>query len=551
MLSPTKSVRYVDLPMTHVRFLALILVTMLLGACEQASDLIPGESTRNPVVVEAEATPILVTPSVSVVTETATPTPSIKDHELARSVVQIHIVDTRSLIRTIRDGSGVIIDSDDGLILTAYSLVYPYATSGARAYSTITIGVNDGNGGVPLLAYEAVLVAANATTDLAVLRISREYQGDPLGSGEIDLVSAEFGDSSIVEPGDRVRLFAHRGQDVESAESQSLGVTNGTVTGRRGQFSQTNASRFKLDARLEYGATGGPAFDASGALIGIMVPEHYSHDSLVSQLRPFQLSEQLIATARLFPSSEAYIPPLLATEPPAGFDSPPAADRSWISRPAFAESATNLGKQIDLLDYERGFLSETQKLYFEFVVRGLAKDVPVEERWYMNDVLQDSLSSSYLWTGNEFTIVADQISVPATTGLPDGLWRLEVWADEILRASSTAVIGVNPERPAIANVEFGILSAANGRKLADAAAGADQLLMFFDYTGMELSRSINWVVLHDDSLQYQSNEIPWTAGSAGHFWVGYTGADPIEPGTWRFELFIDGELNAESEIVLT
>ncbi len=539
--------RYVDRPMTHARLLALIFATLLLAACERTSDLISGDGAADPDAGATEAAPLLVTPSVSTGTDTATPTPAIPDHELARSVVQVHVVDTRTLIRTIRDGGGVIIDGDDGLILTAYSLVQPYASSGWRAYSSIAIGVNDGNGGSPRLAYEAVLVAADPTTDLAVLRISREYQGDPLTAGEVGLVGAELGDSSIIEPGDGLRLFAHPGRLID-VESQAVTVTQGTVVGRRGQASLSGTTRLKLDVRLSYGATGGPAFESGGTLMGIMVPEHYDDHATVSQLRPFHLAEELIEIARQFPLGESYLPPLLAVEPPQGFDAPAADDGSWMSRPAFAENATVLGTETDLLDYQRGFLSETQRLYFEFAVQGLAKDAAVEERWFLDDVLQDSLSSSYQWTGNGFTIVADQISVPATSGLPDGLWRLEVWANEILRASSTAVVGVQPAPPAITNVEFGALAAENGSKLTDAAANAEQLLMFFDYTGMALTRSIRWIVVHDGDLQYQSTEVAWPAGSAGRFWIGYSGPEPIDVGTWRFELSIDGELAAEAEI---
>ena len=536
--------------MTQGRLLALVLAASLLVACERAGELIPGDGTIEPVAGATEATPIVVNPSATPATETATPTPAIPNHELAQSVVQIHIVDTGTLIRTIRDGSGVVIDRDKALILTAYSLVRPYDASGARAYSTIAIGVNDGNGGAPRLAYEAVIVAADAASDLAVLRVTREYQGDPLSSGEIGFVGVEVGDAGIIEPGDAIRLFAHPGLKIDTVESQALTVTNGTVTGRRGQASLPGTSRLKLDARLPYGATGGPAFDIGGALIGILVPEHYDINSPVTQLRPIQLADELIAAALQFPTGEEFLPPLLAVEPPAGFDAPPVADGSWVSRPAFAESATSLGNQLDLLDYQRGFLSETPTLYFEFAVQGLAKDVIVEERWFLDQVLQDSLSSSYAWTSNGFTIAADQISVPATSGLPDGFWRLEIWADQALRAASTAVVGVEPLPPEITNIQFGALSAEDGTILTAPVAGAEQLLMFFDYSGMELSHSIRWVVFHNDSLKYQSNEVTWLAGGTGRFWVGYTGADPIEAGTWHFELFVDGESRGESEIVL-
>lgn len=537
--------------MSYGRLLALVLAAVLFAACDQASEMIPDGDGVSPAAGATEATPILVDASSTPGAETSTPTPTIPNHELARSVVQIHIQDTKTLIRTIRDGSGVIIDGGEGLILTAYSLVQPYLDSGARAYSTIVIGVNDGNGGSPRLAYEAVLVAANATTDLAVLRVTREYQGDPLAEGEIDLIGAELGDAGLIEPGDPLRLFGHPGRENKAVESEALQVTDGTVTGRRGQASLPGTTRLKLDARLSYGATGGPAFDVDGALIGILVPEHYDISSPVSQVRPIELAEQLVTAARQLPSREEFVAPLIVSEPPGGFDAPLATDGSWVSRPAFAENATTLGSQLDLLDYQLGFLSETQTLYFEFVVQGLAKDTLVEERWFLNDVLQDSISSSYAWPGSDFTIIADRIEVPATSGLPDGFWRLEIWTDEVLRAASTAVVGVTPPPPTITNIEFGALAAANGTKLTDAVAGADQLLMFFDYSGMEVARNVRWVVFHNGELQqYQSDEVTWSGGGSGRSWVGYTGTAPIEPGTWQFELFVDGESRGESEVVL-
>jgi hypothetical protein len=530
----------------------MLVFATVLTACEATGELIPGDETNSPDAATAEPPPILVTPVVTIgtETETATPTPTIPDHELARSVLQVRVIDSSTFIRTIRDGTGVVINGDEGLILTAFSLVNPYTASGARAYSTIAIGVNTGNGGDPTLAYEAVLVAANSTTDLAVLRLTREYQGAPLTSGQLSLASAKLGDAPIIEPGDKLRLFAHLGLAIESVDSQAVTVTNGTVTGRRGEAALPHTSRLKLDARLPYGATGGPAFDIGGSLVGILVPEHYNVSSPVSQLRPIQLADELIETAHQFPRGEAFLPPLIAAPPPAGFGAALIQDGSWVSRPAFAENATNVGNQLDLFDYQRGFLSETQTLYFEYATQGLAPDALVEERWFLNDVLQDSLSSSYPWPGNGFIIVADQISVPTASGLPDGFWRLEIWVDGTRRATSTAVIGVDPTPPEITNATFGALASENGRKLTNAVAGAEQLLMFFDYSAMELSRSIRWVVFYNGSLRYQSNEVTWLAGDADRLWIGYTDANPIEAGTWRFEFFVDSQLRATNEVII-
>ena len=533
--------------MSRSAIAALFVVFALgLAACDRASELIPGEGEQTPEATEvvAEPTVIVIPPDLETGTSTSTPTPSIADHELARSVVQIQAIDTANgFVRTVRDGSGVIVDREAGLIVTAYALVRPHLSSGARAYTVIGIGVNDGTGGSPRLEYEAELIAADSLLGLAVLRVTRAYQGDVLAPGEFEFPAAEPGDATVIEPGDPLRLFGHPGLNFLDAESQALQVTEGTVTGRRGEPDHAGTTRLKLDAQLPYGSTGGPAFNRTGALIGLLVPEHFDVDAPVTQVRPFNLVTDLIERAREFPTNVEFVAPLHADEPPAGFDALIAGDGVWVSRPLFAENATSDG---DLFDYERGFISGTQALNFEFVVQGAPAEAIVEERWYLNGVLQDSLSSSYSWDRGAFALVTDQIGVAAATGLPNGRWRLEVWIDGSLRAGSTAIVGVELETPVMFNPVFGSLAGASGLSIAGPTSTAGQILLFFDYQGMEITQGVRWVVLLDDHLMYQSPEIRWPGAGAGRFWVGYAAPESVGSGRWKFEILVGGVATLEA-----
>lgn len=527
----------------------LVVIASVLVSCDQAGELIPGQGETTPEATAGAtaATPIVIQPSVTAGTDTATPTPSIADHELARSVVQIQAIDASTgFVRVVRDGSGVVVDRETGLLLTAYPVVRPYLSSGARAYTTIAIGVNDGNGGTPRLEYEAELIAADELLDLAVLRITRQYEGDPIAEGDFAFPAAELGDAQTIEPGAALRLFGHPGLEVSAVESQTLTVTDGTVTGRRGEPDHAGTTKLKLDAQLPYGNTGGPAFSRSGALIGVLVPEHYDTVAPVTQVRPLNLAFELIENARDLPDVASYVAPLHAEEPPAGFEAPIASDGVWVSRPLFAENATINGNSLDLYDYERGFISGTQTLYFEFAVQGATPGAMVEERWYLNDVLQDSLSSSYAWEGSGFALVADQISVPAGAPLPNGRWRLEVWVDETMRANSAAIVGIELDEPAMSNPTFGSVAGASGLALSGPTSSAQQILLFFDYTGMDITQGVRWVVLRDDELIYQSSVVRWPGGANGRFWVGYSSEEPIGPGRWSFQVVVDGEVELES-----
>lgn len=528
----------------------LAIFALALVACDRASELIPGEGEATPDATAGPvtATPIVLPADLDSGTDTPTPTPSIADHELARSVVQIQAIDSSSgFVRTVRDGSGVIVDREARLILTAYPVVRPYLSSGARAYTSIAIAVNDGNGGSPRLEYEADLVAADPLLSLAVLRITREYQGDPIAADSFTFPGAESGDGSSLEPGDALRLFGHPGMDAVSADSQAVQVTAGTVTGRRGEPDHAGTTKLKLDAVLPYGSTGGPAFSTGGTLVGVLVPEHYEVGAPVTQVRPLNLATDLIEDARGLPPNVAFTAPLHAEEPPAGFLAPIIDDGIWVSRPLFAESATTNAGVLDLYDYERGFLSGTEELFFEFAVQGAPAGAAVEERWLLNGVLQDSLSSSYAWDGGDFALVADQIGVPAAAAaLPNGRWTLEIAVNDTVRASSTAIVGIELDPPVMSNPVFGSVAGASGISLAGPASGAQQVMMFFDYEGMDITQGVRWVVLRDGELMYQSPEMRWPGGSTGRFWVGYSSEDTIGPGRWDFQILVDGELTLES-----
>ena len=533
--------------MARTVLLTLFAFAIVLSGCERTGELIPGEGeSPEATAPTTPATPIVITPDLDTGADTATPTPAIPDQELARSVVQIQAIDTANgFVRTVRDGTGVVVDREAGLILTSYALVRPYLSTGARAYTTIGIGVNDGGGASPRLEYEADLIAADNLLGLAVLRVTREYQGELLAADGFPIPAAEPGAASIVEPGDGLRLFGHPGLALSVVDSQALTVTAGTVTGRRGEPDHPGTTRLKLDAQLPYGNTGGPAFDRVGTLVGLLVPEHYSVDAPVTQVRPFSLASDLIEGARGLPSNVEFAPPLHAEEPPAGFDAPNVGDGVWVSRPLFAEDATVNGSSLDLFDYERGFVSGTQTLFFEFAVQGTEAGALVEERWFLNNVLQDSLSSSYSWEGNGFALVADQIGVAAADGLPNGRWRLEVWIGGALRATSTAIVGIDLDPPFMFNPSFGALAGASGQSIAAPSASAEQILMFFDYVGMEITNGVRWVVLRDGELMYQSPEIRWPGAGAGRFWVGYSNAESVGAGRWSFQILVDGELVIE------
>lgn len=136
-------------------------------------------------------------------------------------------------------GSGVIIDSGRGFVLTNHHLL-----EGATA---IEVTLKDRR------SYRAELLGADASTDLAVLKIP-STNVDPL----------RFGDSDDLEVGDFVLAIGNPfglGQTVTSGIVSAVGRT-GIGDSELGELVQTDAS-------INPGNSGGPLVNLAGEVVGI------------------------------------------------------------------------------------------------------------------------------------------------------------------------------------------------------------------------------------------------------------------------------------------
>lgn len=152
-------------------------------------------------------------------------------------------------------GSGVIIDADDGLVLTNNHVV-----AGAGAAGQVQVALNDGR------VFGADVVGTDPSTDLAVLRLQ-----DAPG----DLQAISFGDSDDVRVGEPVMAV---GNPLGLSHTITTGIVSavdrpvttqaqGSTPFEQGVPVVTNA--IQTDAAVNPGNSGGALVDASGRLIGI------------------------------------------------------------------------------------------------------------------------------------------------------------------------------------------------------------------------------------------------------------------------------------------
>jgi serine protease Do/serine protease DegQ len=141
--------------------------------------------------------------------------------------------------RTRSAGSGVVVDADDGYIVTNHHVV-------ARA-DEIAITLSDGR------TLQAELVGADEQVDLAVLKVEPE-----------ELTEIRFADSDDVRVGDFVVAIGN-------PFSLSQTVTSGIVSalGRSGLGIEGYEDFIQTDASINPGNSGGALVDLRGRLVGI------------------------------------------------------------------------------------------------------------------------------------------------------------------------------------------------------------------------------------------------------------------------------------------
>jgi len=508
----------------------LLLVAILATGCQRVAEIIPG----NAITGRPDATPAVVATDPGSAT-------AIPDAQLVQSIVQVQAANAKDgQPEVARSGSGVVVDAEQRLILTSYAVVQPYGADGTPAYTTILISTNRKIGDQPAMEFEADLVAADPANGIAVLRVMRDAGSSSLTAGRFNLPAVNLGDARTAAAGLTLRVFGHPGPD--GGRPQSLLISKANVTGIRGAPGVANRTWLKTDVRMPYGAAGGGAFNQSGALIGILAQDVYLPAGEVGQLRPLELAQPVIDRAKK--ETVRYQAPMQMQTNLPGTTRPMPAGTMWFGAPTFGANAIQSAATRDLFDYGTRFPAGRPALYYEYVVQGVPAGTMIEERWFLDDLLQDSLSSSYRWDGRGFAIQGDRITAPGSAGIPRGRWRIEVWAEGAMRAQSTALVGVEAREMKVTPAGSGSAATTDAKPKAGASASSTQVLGFFEFTGMEGALTIDWIVFHNNQRVYTSPRLRWDYGDSGRAWVGYAPGRALGAGKWEFELHVDGKVVA-------
>jgi class 3 adenylate cyclase len=233
----------------------------------------------------------------------------------ARTVVQIYpLAEREGGYEALGWGSGVVVHPS-GLILTSYSIVDGHTY--AEPYDKLGIGLVEAEGERSSPAFSAQLVSVDTATDLAILQVSEDSEGNALGRGSTNLPSAEIAPAAPGE-GDTLQLIGFPGSGrstsnpapgalstsarVDAFDARSAEVET-TVSSFKETFVPGRQSFIEIltPEALSRGQTGGGAFDSAGRLVGLLYPTEFGQDETLDQeqghVRPISLANGRVEQA--------------------------------------------------------------------------------------------------------------------------------------------------------------------------------------------------------------------------------------------------------------
>ena len=149
-------------------------------------------------------------------------------------------------------GSGIVF-TDDGYILTNAHVV--------DGSTKLVVEVNDYNDPEITHEYEAEIIGSDTSTDIAVIKISRD---EPF-------IAAKIGDSDTLKVGQQIAVIGNPGVNADIMFAHTM--TEGIVSGLDVECLADNGyslSLIQTDAAINSGNSGGGMFDMYGNVVGVV-----------------------------------------------------------------------------------------------------------------------------------------------------------------------------------------------------------------------------------------------------------------------------------------
>jgi hypothetical protein len=454
--------------------------------------------------------------------------------------------------------SGTIVNRN-GLILTnAHSTLRSEACPG----DTLVIAFNVGDGQAPIPKYRAEITQADPGLDLALLAITRQFDGRIVEPSSLALPFVEIGDSETVNLDNTITVVGYPG-----IGDDPVAVTYGTVSGFTAEPSAGEKSWIKTFAEIPGTMSGGGAYNQRGQLIGIPITAPISNldiettcvpiqdtnrDGLVNQndtcipvggfinsLRPSNFARPLLQAAALGLNVDF---PLHQQRDGQTSGAP------GFKRLFFSPSVNEAGMPTGVI---RTLPTGSNSLYLFFDYENMTPETVYELRVTVDGIPNQTFSLAPVrWSGGQNGLWYLGSSQQTW---PNGLYHFTLFADGIASGNAQLIIGRAPEpAPMMSDIVFGLLDnqgtpLGNGFVLPTGSIASARFL----FRNME--PGIRWTAIwYYNGIELVRTEDSWSTidGGSGSKTINLAVATGLLSGNYRLELYIDNSLSATADFII-
>jgi S1-C subfamily serine protease len=455
-------------------------------------------------------------------------------------------------------GTGTIV-SRDGLILTNAHNTLPSATCPG---DTLLVGLNIRLDEAPIPRFQAEIVQADPGLDLALLRISRESDGQLVEPGSLTLPFVELGDSASVQLDDTITVIGF-----PSIGDEPISVERGTVTGFMAEPSGGDKSWIKTSAVIRGTMSGGGAYNQRGELIGIpttaplsssspeascLILQDTNMDGLVNSndscipiggfinsLRPSNFVRPLLRAASLGLTVE-----MVTTIP---------EQTLTIAEPSlrylgFSPSVNEAGMPTSII---RSLPTGSDSLYLFFDYENMTPETVYELRVFTNGILNSNFSLSPVrWSGGQ-----RGLWYVGSSGQPwpNGVYDFTLLVNGVAAGNARLLVGeVTQGTSQFSDLVFGLRDLQGGI-LGNGFVLPTGNVAFARFLYRNMTTGTPWAAIwYYQGQEVQRTEAEWLAedGASGTKDISVQSETGLLPGSYRLELYVENRLAAVSDFTL-
>ena len=454
---------------------------------------------------------------------------AVERDELARALKSTVLVLTLdNSFDVIANGSGSILDSQRGLILTNFHVVGD--DEAGTLYNDdglVVIGVMPPDlKGAPILKYVGKMIQGDAELDLAVVEIVAllDDPDAPLPNN-LGLTEVPTGDSDAMMIGDEMSMLGYPGLG-----GATVTFTQGVVSGFLDDDNNSIYEWIKTDTEVNPGNSGGLAINAAGEFIGVPTIAISGIDvtGKLSLIRSGNVALDFFNGGTLTTST---------------------GSGASIGTVQFGEA---INRRNMIPNPATAFPAETTDLYASYTYEGFTDGGSFKTNWYVNGEL--AAEDEYIWDGGAsgvgFALVYND------EGLGDGYFEVEfVYAGESLYRGGVAVGDATPVASVggFGEIVFSSAIDADNQPLDAASEFADVATIYGSFSYQGMANGMPWATKwYYEGQEVTGGDTTWNAGESGQYAVSLNnGGDSLPVGAYTLELYLAGSVVRVAEFVVT